>query len=714
MGKKLYLSIMCALAISVNGADLGTISVESSTISDLVTDKKTEVSTVNVIDEKTIEQINPKNIGEILQTIPGITADVRSNVVEIHMRGIGQQEFMWEDTGVAIVIDGVPVLQDGGKVRFNMDEIESIKVIKGGASYLYGNTALAGAVIITTKKSKDKTGAEIGMEAGSYGYRNYNGKVYYSTNKFSINTLASYKTEDGYWYNSANDQKTFNGLFTYYIDDTSDLALGLDYIDGYEQSGRGSVTGVTEARTNPTAEGDYSWSADNDIELQKYFLKYNKDFDNGSNLLLSPYYYKDTTSYKSSPIDTSGDVNASGDLVYDGSLDNYARQIDEDVKQYGFKAEYKGEINKLAYLLGTDIGQRKSESYSDTVLTGISDRDSVYYQGESSYDNDKEDRYAFYGEAKYKATEKLTLVFNTRYDHDKYTSESENVDYNGTDWINSSSKDSVSFNNMSYRVGTTYNINKNTTLYANISTGFRNPQIREYSDNTSIKQETTLTYEVGSRGKISDGISYEASAYVTNTKDIIGKVNGTYYWADDPYYDNVGDATTRGFEAVLKSNKSNKVSFNLSYTYLNAYYTAHNPFAVDYTPLYRTAGDEYYDVVGNQLPRVPHHKVDLIVNYKFMPKWNLMTELYAQSKYYADETNFVTMPGYAKVNLRVDYNHNKNLNFYLKVDNVLDKQYYRTVYVYSDKSGDGTLDAEDASITVDPGRVFYAGFKYKF
>ncbi len=60
MNKKLYISLICALAISANAVDLDTIKVESSTIEDLSVDKKTEASTVNIIDEKVIEQINPK------------------------------------------------------------------------------------------------------------------------------------------------------------------------------------------------------------------------------------------------------------------------------------------------------------------------------------------------------------------------------------------------------------------------------------------------------------------------------------------------------------------------------------------------------------------------------------------------------------------------------------------------------------------------------
>ena len=132
--KKSYLLAGLVLFSSIAAAEeisLDTIRVESSTIEDIATDKRTESSTVNVIDEETIEKIDPKNINELLQTIPGVTADVRSDVVEIHIRGVNQQEFMWEDTGVVVVIDGVPVQQVGGKVRgINIDEIESIKALK--------------------------------------------------------------------------------------------------------------------------------------------------------------------------------------------------------------------------------------------------------------------------------------------------------------------------------------------------------------------------------------------------------------------------------------------------------------------------------------------------------------------------------------------------------------------------------------------------------
>ncbi|MCF6172906.1 MAG: TonB-dependent receptor [Campylobacteraceae bacterium] len=723
MGKKLCILLACILVAGANSEDLGTIKVESSTISDLSTDQKTEVSTVNTIDEKTITKIDPKNINDLLQTIPGVTADVRSDIVEIHIRGVGQQEFMWEDTGVVIVIDGVPVMQDGGKVRgINIDEIESIKVIKGSASYLYGANALAGAIIITTKKYKNRNGGSFSSEFGSYGYQNYKAKFYKTTDKYAFDLMGGYKYEDGYWDQTQNDKVTASGKFTYFIDDMSDVAVSADYTKKYEETTRGSVTGVTEAQTNPTGadDGDWAWSKDYNMDIYKYYITYNKDFENQGNLKVNTYYYKDLYNYISSPRDLSGD----------GNDDTYTYSTDKNIKQYGLKSEYKNNINDLAYMLGVDIGKKEYESYRFRTVT-YSSWGNYYYEGEGSTTTTTEKNYAIYGETKYKVNKKVTVTGNVRLDYNDNDYVSDVLDYNGTDWDNTTLIDDKGFPNLTYRLGATYDTNYNSTLYANVSTVFRNPRVEDlyagdlkssdyytYVNNPDIDTETTITYEAGIRGKVKRGLSYEVSVFVTDTKDIIGKTGGTYYSGDEVYYDNVGDARNRGIEATLKGKLNEKMTFNIAYTYLDAYYTSHNPFYVALgASVYRggtTADDAVYDITGNQLPRVPHHKIDLIVNYRFLPKWNLMTELYAQSKYYADETNFVTMPGYAKVNLRADYHYNKKLNFYLKVDNVLDKQYYRTVYLFSDRNYDGVLDAEDASITVDPGRVFYAGFKYKF
>jgi len=715
-GKYLLMAAFVAGNIAYAEEDLGTITVESSTIIDRDVDKKTEASTVNVIDEETIQEIDPKNINDVLETIPGITADVRNNgIVEIHMRGIGQQEFMGEDTGVAVVIDGVPVLQNGGKVSFNMDEIASIKVIKGGASYLYGNTALAGAVVITTKKDKARNGGEVSAEIGSDKFQNYKARYYASTDKLAIDILGSYRGDDGYWYKTENWNKTFGTKLTYFIDDTSDLTFNMDISRKYDESSRGSVTGVTAAETNPTAEGVMAWNYDSYTDVDKYYLKYNKDFANGGNLMVNTYYYDDLYNYVSSPQTT-----ANGE--------EYTRDTDKEVQQYGLKSEYKGGSDVFAYMIGIDAGKRKLDSISTTTVdynTTNRGRTSYYHEGEFTDTETTETRYALYGELKYQVNDRLSLTTNLRLDYDKYDYEANAHDYNDRShaWEDEIKTADASFKNISYRVGAAYNVNADMTVYANLSSGFRNPTVdqlyagdlkssprRQYANNLDIDTEKTLTFEVGVRGQLNELLSYEASAFITNTDDIISRAYGTYFSGPgETIYDNVGDARNQGVELTLKSDRTKPWSFNLSYTYLDAYYRSHDPF---YVALENS--DVEYDITGNELPRVPHHKLDLIVNYRPTAKWDFMAEVYGQSSYYGDETNLVKFDGYAKLNLKVTYKPKENVEIFGKVDNVFDNHYYRSVYLFRDRNGDDVMDAEDASITVDPGRRVYVGMKYKF
>jgi iron complex outermembrane receptor protein len=723
-GKSVTLLSLAAAVLLASEVSLDSVVVESSTIEDLLEDPKTEVSTVNVIDEQKIEIVDPKNLGDVLRTIPGITADVRSgDVVEIHIRGVNQQEFMWEDTGVAVVIDGVPVLQNGGKVKFNLDEIESIKVIKGGASYLYGPNAMAGAIIITTKKPKNKNVVDLKAEVGDYDYQNYRASIYRSTGKWMGNLVGAYRYTSGYWDMSENWTKSGSGKLTYFIDDMSDITLGIDITRKYEESSRGSVTGVTAAETNPTGEddADLPWNHDYYSDIDKYFLTYSKDFERGANLMANVYYYMDKYDYEASPQDLNGD----------GIEDTYTRDSNEDIYQKGFKTEYRDTFGSFAYMVGADIGQRELEAFDITKVT-YSSRRGDYYAGEWSAEDGTEDRYGLYTEIKYRFSPKTIYTINGRYDYEKYDYEETDYDFDGTAWNLTSASHEKGFRNFSWRFGIAHDVTAADTLYASVSTGFRNPRVYEifaadfdpdrYSQNNyDLKPQRTINYEIGIRGHREvpkTTLHYNASAFLLKNKSIIARTGGTYYSSgSNIYFDNVGEAWHKGVEVSAGSDRSKRVAFELAYTYLIAYYKDHLPVTVDLAPLYRPDGDMTYDVSGNYLPRVPRHKVDLFLYIDLTHGWKFIPEWYRQSSYYADETNLVKMPGYSIINAQLRYNgkiKGNDFEFFVKVDNVTDNQYYRTVYLFSDRNNDGVLDAEDASITVDPGRVWYVGVKYRF
>ncbi|MCW8855500.1 MAG: TonB-dependent receptor [Gammaproteobacteria bacterium] len=713
---------LLGLTINANAEDLGVIQVESSTITTRE-QTHTEASTVSTIGEETIKIIDPKHLNEILQTVPGLTADVRGGeVAEIHMRGVGQQEFMNEDTGVAIVIDGVPVMQNGGKVRINLEAIETIKVIKGSASYLYGNTARGGAVVITTKKPKNKNEYNVSAVAGSYGYTDYVGTMYKGTDDYALHLNANIRSTDGFWEESALETESINGKIQYYINEHSDITFAADITDKYEESIRGTVRGVTEATANPegAADGDISYTTDNNVDLDKYFITYANSLGNDSNLLVTGYFYNDLFDFRSTPYDSNAD----------GSEDSYGTSNNEDIIQRGIKSEYQTKIASSALMIGIDLGRARFNDYVETVAdfsATVRGRTSNYYTGELTDLHNEEDKLALYAELKSPVTKKLTTTLNIRQDKQDFDYSVRVLDSDGTSWTDTTTDRTDSFTNTSYRAGLAYILDDKKIIFSNVSTGFRLPTIDQkyWGDFDSSKQnnpdldvETSINYEMGVRGEkpLADNrLNYSLSLFQIDSKDIISRADATYD-RRSLTYENVGEASNRGVELTLSSDHASMVYFNLSYTYLDAFYTKHTPFTSQ-SDADADGLDDIYDLVNNQLPRTPKHTVDISLGYKPTNQLTLLSEIFYRSNYYADEENQVKMDGHHVLNLQARYKtklSSNSLEIFIKVDNVFDDHFFRTAYVTQDRDGDDILTNEDASIFVDPGRVYYAGLEYIF
>ncbi len=727
MKKRVYLSAICALAINASALDIGTIQVESSTIEDKFATKKTEVSTTTTISGEEVDEAHAESVQQLLQSIPGVTTEYTSgDSLKIHLRGVENQMYMGEKPGVAIVIDGVPVFERTGKVNIDLDNVESIKVIKGGASYLFGDDALSGAVIITTKKGAKYNHNYGAVEFGSYGYRKYLARTGYANDNLSFHIQASQKKSDGYWEDSDYESNYLNGKLQYYIDDTSDISFGFEYADRVKDT-HGTVGGETAARTNPESiydgnQDNRDYTRDYDVELLKLFLTYSKDFSNNSNLLVNGYVYTDDTTYMSAP------QTKDGSGASDPSLDDEDYTYDNDYAQIqrGIKSEYRSSFDTFATLLGLDLRFNEYENKSfyrvNQALIRYYPSYSVtpdyYLAGDAkSDDTTDENVYAVYGEYKQEITKDLSATANLRYDLIK-------LDYK--DYKDNNFKED--FKVYSYRLGMNYKINDNFNVYANYSTGFRAPTVSQLyagdvsawgstQNNPDLDPEKSYNYEIGLRA-MAKGITYEAALFWIDREDFIMKTSGNYGDTDTTdMWDNVGGARHRGLELSATGKMVDELSFNLAYTYLDAYYTDYDNFGIDLDGSSYTSVVTFFDATDNQIPRTPRHQLNLILDYMPINELKLTTEVNAKSDYYADDLNQIKIPGHATVNLLASYTNkigDYQYNLFARVDNVFDKFYYNTARSSGDRNEDGVFDAEDLSITVNQGRVYTAGLSVKF
>ncbi len=688
--KKILFSLLAASVLlpTLQAEDLGTITIDSTTIDDKYASKKTEVSNVMVITKEEIEKINPKSLIDILKTIPGITAaESDTDSVKVHIRGVDNQMYMGEQPGVAVVIDGVPVQETAGKINVDLDNIESVKVIKGGASYLYGNDAIGGAVIITTKRAKAQNYSKVEVEGGTFGSSKILATTNQSFEKSSLQIQASKRETDGYWDDAYVRTKSINGKYQYYINETSDITFGLDY--SYRKTGDGSsVTGVTQAATNPTAAGVYSYAGYYDTKLFKSFITYSKDISDTSNFMTNIYKYKDSKN------------------SYTNRLKNYN---DEVWDQTGIKSEYRTSFDSLALLGGFDIQRNKVDANSITVATGAIRSDSTT----------SEEINALYGEAKYQITSDLTTTLNARFD---------NIKYDLRNRLNTAYDVRPEYNVGSYRLGAAFLLSDKDTLYASFATGFRAPTASSISSNLqllladptrnlsmSISPETTYNFELGVRG--SEGIlDYDFSFYQLDRKDYIGKIAGSYITSDDGEesgYANVGDMRNRGMELALHSRFNEIFTANLAYTFLDARFTRYWISQQLTDDGDNTTSDETFqrvDLSGNVVPRTSRHTINLSTDIHLSSALTITPEFDIKSSYYADEVNKFKMGGYTLANVRAEYKASDSLEYFAKIDNFFDKKYY----LFAKNGSSALATDEDMTIRVGAPRAFYVGMRYKF
>ena len=729
--------INCSFASEEQSYILKTVTTYSSAISDRFDSTQQNPSSSTFISGEDIDDQHAKNIQEILRGIPGITSDLYGDGdgIKIKIRGIDNQRYYGEQPGVAIVIDGVPIFERTGKVNIDLDNIESIRVVKGGASYLYGEDALAGAVIITTKGAKDKNDISLGYEQGSFGYNKELLSANFSQSILSGRFQYSKRETDGYHYLSNRDSESYSLNFNLNLSDNSSLKFNYEGIDLF-RDGDGFVKGETQAKDDPKARNaTRGYTRNTDTDLKRFNLTYSYDFSDTGSLSLIGYQFKDKTSFWSAPVRFDG----LGKPVPNSSYDAYANITNYEQTQRGAKLEIKESFGNLALMGGLDFRDDQFEDitsakqdykHSPSPFAPVIKQGTVTSKGERT-----ERTKAAYTELKYALTDFTTLTGNYRFDH---------IALNDEDKLTFEKSDS-SFDISSWRLGIDQSLTDRTSVYAGVSTGFRTPTLSQLSTNNSIDPEHTRNYEIGVRSEqpiLGWNTSINGSIFHLRRKDFITDVvERDPSGARDTKYENIGDVVSQGIELALSTGIKNNLSFDLAYTYLDSYYKKYDDFYLalgnsrgtevnSYDQLTNPNGQVYfknYNNKNNQVPRTPKHSANFRTHWHLHKDFYLTAEADYKSSSYADEINqekikqrtLLNLTANYKTNLRIFGRTDSQINAFLKVENVTNKKYYSSVYGSQDSAGingifDGVYNSEDLSIIVDPGRTWSTGLTVRF
>lgn len=615
-----------------------------------------------LVEKDTIQKFHASDASQVLDYIPGITLQGMTGRMgkSAVIQGLG-------DDHVLVLIDGIPQLQTSSSgydlSQLNVNDIERVEVVKGGASALYGSQAMGGVINILTKKPKDKTEYFVDLKnthvsteqterdpslpnvingtlSGkardflkyklSYGYRNL-GAIDLDTNTFAQDRGA-HKSHNSSMYLSKDIFKKSDIYLDYrFIDERIDSKISQVSSSGYQPHERNSAT-----RTQSVTLGLNSTLSDETSFKMNAFYSQVAD-----HLILDNLQTNHLENIKSSDLNT---------VRLEGQLDTAL--IGDQITTLGFLYNYQF----------MDILNRDSSETGEALNNDV-DHKNVYSL----------ESYIQHSFVKNKF--ELTPGVRGQYD-------------SGFGGNFSPSLNSIYSPNLLK--------NHKTNFRSSIGTGYKVPTLKErfymmdhraiagyiIYGTESLDPESSVSFQTSFEIMKSDKYRFYINGFINNVRDKIGVVietdpNGTMIFN----YQNIGEILTQGVEVSTMFHIFGRLNMEQDITFLKAEDRKTN----------------------NMEPFRPQMVYKTRLNYKANKDLDLIGIFRYQSDQYVDQTNIEISPSYSVLDLKVNYQYNKQLNLYAGVDNVLD--------ITRRPAQDGVFIASD--LRPDTGRQYYMGLSFR-
>lgn len=652
---------------------------------------------VSVITQEEIRRSSARNVGELLEDIPGvrINNDGGQGMKRIKIRG--------EDAfRTLVMIDGQKVSEhksmSGSPMLIDPSMIERIEVIKGPASVLYGSDAIGGAINIITKKGGTKPiegEVSAGMNTSASG-KNASGSIYGGIDGWKYRLSASIedndnlKTPKGEMENTYFTARSVSGFLSYDFTPDATVGASLDYYDlefgSSDVNTPGFAVDVPKwTRFKAAAFGEIKNITSSFVRLRTdiFYQKSKKDM---TNTVPGVWTQGEVDTFKAMGFEEAF-LNGVG--VQAGNAYVLQPHASNDMNQYGFSIQADWQIGDRNYLIaGYEISYDDLNAHSWNTGTNVM----PMMLTDKNYDGYQMTN-AVYASMETLLSANLTLTYGARYTWVKTDMDSINNKM-GTKTSGEGSDGKIVFN-----AGVLWHGTDNLTLRASYAQGYRSPILQElYIDtsmgstgttyaNPDLKPETSDNFEIGARWN-STGLSADLAIFYSTADDYIA----TLYNAQKRgyQYNNVAEAKTFGVE-LTSSVRIAETGFEpyLTATWMRRQYQNGNGFST-----YDTATPEFmlrYGVRWSGMYAGLGLRADAFARSQ--------TEIeYDDGVQSATDSSSYRLGGYTTLNLTagVDFGPKRQYSFDMGLYNIFDKGYQEQTSIY------------------EPGRYFVAKLGARF
>jgi outer membrane receptor protein involved in Fe transport len=652
---KFYYSLLCICSVFSFTQIVGQDSIYNALDPVLVTanklkEKRTEAPiAISLINKETINQMKPTRIDFLLNTVSGVYMPSIGN--EQHMMSIRQPISL---KGLYLYLeDGMPIRTSGlfsnnALIEINTSAINSIEIIKGPASAIYGAEAIGGVINVISQTGKAQKSLNITNQFNSIGLLK---------SDFSV----SVPTKKGGWFINVNYGVQNNGPIDYsdfnkkaitvkndFVKEKWSGYHSLQYIDYYGQM-TGSVDSSHFNSHNFSSLQTFTFRKINALRFRENL---NYQWNDNSNTIFN-FMYRDNLMDQNP---TYAIANTANPTKFKGQTNrNIFNAFVFDVQQlFSIKAIHsKIIIGAVADMTNQNFKARYIDIIKDTAIGKYTKysyptADSILSNYQSKINNK-----ALYINFISSIGKKIKTNAALRYDH---------FEYNFYNLLNTGTPSSNNnFSSVIPKLGITYN-NNLFGAYANYSEGFVPPQITEIYNAIRVPYllpQTFTNMELGMWYRYQKWYS-EISLYQLEGNNEIISVRQT---DGVNLNQNAGATKHIGIEYQLKYKPSNFIEFNWSATNTKHTYTSTIIKGVN--------------VSRNEMNAAPRFWSNLGSHIKWNKNWNSNMEWQHQSSYYMDETNATKYPGFDVVNLRTNFKTGRN-EFWLHLLNITNT-YYSTM-----------------------------------
>ncbi|MDR7210729.1 TonB-dependent receptor [Flavobacterium piscis] len=670
--------------------------------------KETPVA-ISKLTARTINETKATAVYEIINKAPGVLMVNLGN--EQHMMSIRQP--MTTNAYYLYLEDGLPIRPMGifnhnALLEINQFNLQSIEVIKGPVSSLYGPEAVGGTINLLSLKPPVDPEFKFGVQADNYGYRRFQAAGGATIGKvgFHIAGISSLQ-ENGWMTYSDYNKDNLNARIDYNISPSTRLISNTMYGKYYSDMS-GSVN--EEAFNNRTYKSstDFTYRKSDALRTR---LTLEHDWNNNSGSYITGYLRDNKLGQNPSygikwsptvnPTTAKGEVNSNNFKSY-GAIGQHTQKFDFLNTRLVAGALYDySPVNYWSYVIDLKVNLNPGEAGKQTVDS----YEIIAEHPDSKLADYTADIYnsAGYAQLSFNPIEKLIITLGGRYDNMKVNYE------NALD----NSTGSKLYDKMTFKAGANYNPFEFAGFYANYSQGFAPPGITSVfrtkpgtGGTTGVPSEFYYNlepaafnnYEVGGwLSFLENKLNFDYAFYYMEGKNELLSIKLADNSTD---YRSAGETRHKGIEFGAAYRPSKQFSFRLGGTYAQHTY-------IDFK-LSDKPSDPVQDLNGKEMPAAPKWSGNSEISYypNWLPSLRTSVEWQLVGNYYQNQINTIKYDGYNLFNARIGYQW-KSIEIYGNIMNLTDKLYAYNV------SRTNIANAQPTYTAAAP-RTFVFGIQYNF